>query len=192
MGVLANALQGWGHDVLRTNEPGGTPEGLSLRSLLLAENGADWDFGAELLLMVAARVQHVARVIEPALAASRTVLCDRFVGSTLAYQGAGRGLDDALILDLHRRMVGDLWPDLTVLLDVDPAIGLARSRSRLAHMGVEEGRFEVLDLRFHERVRAAFLAMAAHRPSVIVDANRSLAETHQSLVAAVSSCLPLA
>ena len=189
MSVLANFLQNRGQDVVQTREPGGTPEGLALRRLLLAENGPDWDPRAELLLMVAARVQHVRRVIAPALAAGRTVLCDLFVGSTLAYQGAGRGLDTELILDLHHRAVGDLWPDLTVLLDVDPAIGLARSRSRLAHSSIQEDRFEVLDLAFHKRVRAAFLAMAAQRASVVIDAAQSLPDTQESLIAALSAWL---
>ena len=189
MGMLAAALQSRGHDVLQTREPGGTPEGLALRSLLLAGKGPDWDPYAELLLMVAARVQHVRRVIAPALAAGRTVLCDRFVGSTLAYQGAGRGLDVALILDLHARVVGDLWPDLTVLLDVDPVVGLSRSKQRLAHAGADEDRFEMLDLAFHERVRAAFLAQAADRPSVVIDAGDSLADTQRNLVDAVSDWL---
>ena len=189
MGVLAASLQGWGHDVLQTREPGGTPEGLALRGLLLAEDGPDWNPYAELLLLVAARVQHVRRVIEPALAAGRTVLCDRFVGSTLAYQGAGRGLDATLILDLHRRAVGDLWPDLTVVLDVDPRIGLSRSMRRLGETGADEARFEALDLAFHARVRAAFLAEAARNRSVVVDAAGTLDEVQASLIEAVRPLL---
>ena len=189
MGVLAASLQASGHDVLQTREPGGTPEGLALRALLLAEDGPDWDPGAELLLMVAARVQHVRRVIAPALASGRTVLCDRFVGSTLAYQGAGRGLDPATILDLHRRFVGDLWPDLTVVLDVDAETGLARSNRRLSLTGADEGRFEMLDLAFHRRVRAAFLALAAERPSVVIDAGGTLDDVHSALIQAVSARL---
>src|SRR3546814_7554021 len=95
------------YDVLTTREPGGTPEGLSLRSLLLAEGGHVWDPRAELLLMTAARVQHVKGVIEPALAAGRIVLCDRYVGSTIAYQGAGRGTSEELILRLHKDFVDE-------------------------------------------------------------------------------------
>ena len=171
---LAMRLQAAGHDVLRTLEPGGTPEGLHLRALLLAEKQA-WDARAELLLMTAARAQHVRRVIGPALAAGRAVVCDRFVGSTLAYQGAGRGLPADLILGLHRGFADDLWPDVTVLLDVDPAVGLQRSRRRLAADGRDEGRFEALDLGFHQRVRQSFLDQAAARParSIVIDASQA-------------------
>lgn len=187
MAVLATTLQSRGHDVLQTREPGGTPEGLTLRGLLLAEEGPDWDPAAELLLMTAARVQHVRRVIAPALAAAQTVLCDRFVGSTLAYQGAGRGLSTALILDLHRRFVDDLWPSLTVLLDVAPQTGLARSRRRLGHVAADEGRFEALDLDFHGRVRASFLEQAAARPSLVIDAGQVLDTVQRDLVDGLST-----
>jgi dTMP kinase len=171
-------------DAVVTREPGGTPEGLALRSLLLSSEGAEWDPGAELLLMTAARVQHVQRVIAPALAAGRVVVCDRFLGSTLAYQGAGRGLPAPLILELHRRFVGGLMPDLTVLLDVDPRIGLSRSVRRLGVDSVDEGRFEALALSFHERVRAAFLAQAEADPSrsIVIDASRPLAEVQADVI----------
>ena len=173
---LASALGDDGCDVLTTREPGGTPEGLQLRGLLLAEAGAVWEQEAELLLMVAARVQHVRRVILPALAAGRHVICDRFVGSTLAYQGGGRGLPEGLIRDLHRQVVDDLWPDLTVLLDVDPLVGLARSRRRLADDAADEGRFEALAVSFHDRVRQSFLAQAVAAPerTAIIDASQAI------------------
>jgi dTMP kinase len=189
--ALLSALQSAGHDVLATREPGGTPEGTALRALLLAADGYDWDAGAELLLVVAARIQHVKRVIEPALAAGRWVLCDRFVGSTLAYQGAGRGLPADMILDLHERLVGGLRADLTLYLDIDPRIGLARSLRRLGQDGQDEGRFEALDLAFHERVRAAFLAQAKHDcgRSIVIDAARSLAEVQAEVIGAVTTWL---
>ena len=174
-----------GDKALVTREPGGTPEGLALRALLLAGDAPDWDPTAELLLMVAARVQHVTRVIKPALAAGRVVLCDRFVGSTLAYQGAGRGLDDGFISELHRCAVG-LLPDLTVLLDVDPRLGLLRSGRRLAASGQDEGRFEGLDLAFHDRVRASFLSQAADSRSVIIDAAGPERAVTQAVMDAVS------
>ena len=121
---------------------------------------------AELLLMAAARVQHVDRVIRPAIAAGRIVVTDRFVGSTIAYQGGGRGLPLSNILALHRLTVGDFKPSLTVILDVDPEVGLLRSRSRLATSGDNEGRFERLDTAFHNRVRASYLAQAAEAPKL--------------------------
>ncbi len=173
-----------GERALTTREPGGTKEGLALRGLLLAGDAPDWDPMAELLLMVAARVQHVTRVIRPALAAGHVVLCDRFVGSTLAYQGAGRGLDGDFIMRLHRDAVG-LLPDLTVLLDVDPRLGLRRSLRRLAASGQDEGRFENLDLAFHERVRASFLDQAAACPSVVIDAGAPEDEVRQAVIEAV-------
>ncbi len=169
--ALIPALQQAGFDALATREPGGTPEGQALRQLLLPAD-ASWDPWAELLLMAAARVQHVARVLRPAIAAGRIVVSDRFVGSTIAYQGAGRGLPVDAILSLHRLTTGDFWPDLTVVLDVDPARGLRRSRARLAKSSADEGLFEALDLAFHDRVRASFLSQAAAGAGdhIVVDA----------------------
>ena len=178
-----------GGDTLLTREPGGTPEGLALRALLLSADGPPWDPAAELLLMVAARVQHVRRVIQPALDAGRIVLCDRFVGSTLAYQGAGRGISSALITDLHARAVGGLMPDLTVLLDVDPLVGLRRSASRLGAAGIDEARFEALDLAFHQRVRGAFLDQAKTCETITIDAGQAQAEVIKCVVDRVRSRL---
>ncbi len=191
LAAVAEALAADGLDVLTTREPGGTPEGLELRGLLLSAAGSVWDQGAELLLMTAARVQHVKRVIRPALAAGRIVLCDRFVGSTLAYQGGGRGLPPALIRDLHRIFVDDLWPDLTVLMDVDAATGLSRSRQRLAGATADEGRFEALDLGFHERVRSAFLEQAEATPdaTLIIDASPPLDLVRADVTAEVRAWL---
>ncbi len=177
-GVVRHLIAGLAaqeHDVLGTREPGGTPQGEALRALLLSGEDDAWDPRAELLLMTAARVQHVARVVLPAVAAGRIVVSDRYAGSTLAYQGAGRGMAERLIRDLHTAVVDDVWPDLTLVLDLDPAIGLARSRKRLAVDAIDEGRFESLDLAFHQRIRAAFLAQAAAAPErhVVVDATGS-------------------
>ncbi len=192
VGALADALRARGRDVLLTREPGGTPEGLALRALLLAADGPSWDAAAELLLMTAARVQHVQRVIQPALDAGRMVLCDRFIGSTLAYQGAGRGLDQDFIRDLHRRAVGGLQPGLTVLLDIDPAIGLARSRRRLGLQQADEARFEALDRAFHARVRASFLAQAAQSPTLVIDAVRPAQDVEAAVIDGVSARLTAA
>jgi dTMP kinase len=133
----------------------------------------------------------VRRVIQPALAAGQHVICDRFVGSTLAYQGGGRGLPEALIRDLHRQMVDDLWPNLTVLLDVDPRIGLERSRRRLAADAADEGRFEALALSFHDRVRQSFLAQAAGAParSVVIDAGQAIDIVQRQAVARVRALI---
>jgi dTMP kinase len=137
--ALARYLESRGIPALTTREPGGTPEGQHLRKLLLTETAGSWTPLAETLLMVADRAQHIERVIAPALAAGTHVISDRFVLSTLSYQGAGRGVPAALIRDLHRQSCGDLWPDLTVIFDIDPAIGLARSKRRLSRSGSDEG-----------------------------------------------------
>lgn len=171
--ALVAALQAAGHDVVATREPGGTPQGEALRGLLLAGDDAAWEPRAELLLMTAARIQHAAHVIRPGVAAGRIVVSDRYAGSTLAYQGAGRGMDEGLIRGLHAAMLDDLWPDLTLVLDLDPAIGLTRSRKRLSEEAIDEGRFESLALPFHQRIRASFLAQAAAAPDryAIIDAD---------------------
>jgi dTMP kinase len=186
---LAAMLESAGGPPLVTREPGGTEEGLALRRLLLARDGHRWTATAELLLINAARTQHVEAVIAPALAAGRVVLCDRFVGSTIAYQGGGRGLPEETILALHRIATGDLWPDLTILLDIEPERAVARSQRRLAASGSDEGRFEALDLDFHRRVRRSFLDQAAARPAThaVIDADRPpdqvLADARRALLA---------
>ncbi|MDD3445751.1 MAG: dTMP kinase [Zavarzinia sp.] len=184
---LAAELGARGHRVTVTREPGGTPEGRALRHLLLSESGNDWAPMAELLLMVADRVQHVERVVKPALTRGEVVISDRYVGSTIAYQGGGRGIDAALILDLHARLLDDFWPDLTLVLDVPPEVGLARSRARLAQGAVDEGRFEGLDLDFHRRVRQSFLDQAARaeRFARVIDAGRAVEDVQGDALAAV-------
>jgi dTMP kinase len=176
--ALAGRLAGAGFNVLQTREPGGTPEGLELRQLLLGDQGKIWDPWAELLLMTAARVQHVRRVIGPAVARGEIVISDRFVGSTIAYQGAGHGIPAAEIENLHRQAVGDIWPDLTIVLDIDPRLGLQRSMARLARQHLDEGRFEAMSLDFHDRIRESFLRQAAARPAAhaVVNAELPLAE----------------
>jgi dTMP kinase len=188
---LAGKLAGEGFKVLATREPGGTPEGLALRQMLLGADGKIWDPWAELLLMTAARVQHVRRVIQPAIERGELVISDRFVGSTIAYQGAGHGIPENAIEDLHRKAVGEFWPDLTIVLDIDPRIGLKRSLARLGQQDLDEGRFEAMSLAFHQRVRASFLQQAAARPSsyAVVDAELPLAEVAPSAAEAVLTWL---
>jgi len=186
-GALAHLGAVLGENVVLTREPGGTDEGLAIRGLLLARGTHDWEPQAELLLIAAARAQHVARVIRPALAAGRVVVSDRYVGSTLAYQGAGRGLDEAEIVMIHNHSTGALWPDLTVVLDVDPAVALARGMARLRAEGSREDRFEALGLEFQQRVRRSFLDQAAAAPErhAVVDANRPLAAVQADVAAVV-------
>lgn len=183
--ALAAHLREAGRTVLTTREPGGTPEGIALRALLLPKDAA-WEPWSELLLMTAARVQHVQRIIRPALAAGTIVISDRFIGSTLAYQGAGRGISTEAILLLHREATGDFRPDLTIVLDLDPSVGIARSTARLARTASNEGRFEALDLSFHNRVRASFLTQAAADPRahVVVDAAWPVDDVAQAVIRA--------
>ncbi len=177
LSAVAEWLQVQGIEPLCTRAPGGTPEGKVIRSALV-QSGADWEPTAELMMMMADRAQHVGRLIRPALEAGRIVLCDRFVGSTIAYQGGGRGLSSKLILELQKIAAAEVAADLTILLDVSPAIGLKRSLKRLAEENSSEDLFERLDLGFHERVRASFLAQAAADPEhwAVVDASRPIAE----------------
>jgi dTMP kinase len=156
---LAARLAARGLDPLVTREPGGTPVAEGIRALLLdpaLEPGAL----AEALLMEAARADLVATVIRPALAAGRVVLCDRYADSTLAYQGAGRGLDLAMLAAWNRNATGGLVPDLTLLFDLDPAVGLSR---REIAAGVPN-RLDRESLAFHTRVRAQYLALARAEP----------------------------
>ncbi len=189
---LAETFGGLPGGTLISREPGGTPEGQAIRRLLLARHG-DWEPLAELLLIAAARAQHVERVIRPALAAGRLVLCDRYIGSTLAYQGSGRGLPETRIRELHAWTTGDLWPDLTLLLDVAPEQALSRGMARLAADGSGEDRFEALGLDFQRRVRQGFLDQAAAAPArhAVLDASRPLAEVKEAAAARIRDLLGL-
>lgn len=186
---LAECLANRGVDIVATREPGGTAQGETIRSLILAGADDAWDPQSELLLMTAARVEHVRRVILPALAAGRSVISDRYVGSTIAYQGAGRGISQTFIRDLHVATVGDVWPDLTIILDLDVETGLSRSRKRLSADAVNEGRFETLDLAFHRRIRQSYLDQAAVNPEryAVVDASGSPEQVRMRTVAAVDA-----
>lgn len=175
-----------GIEVLRTREPGGTPLAEDIRELLLSQRDETVDSTAELLLVFAARAQHFNQVICPALAAGRWVLCDRFTDATYAYQGAGRGLDVALISQLEQVVQGPLRPDCTLLLDIDVATGLARAGSRGAL-----DRFEIEAHAFFERVRQCYLSRADAEPArfSVVDAGQPLAQVQAQLAAVLDRLL---
>jgi dTMP kinase len=166
---LAGWLRARGEDPVVTREPGGTPLGRRLRSLLLEPGTEPIDPHTELLLYVADRVQHVLEVIDPALARGDIVLCDRFLDATFAYQGYGRQLPLELLVTLHNHPPLDRRPDRTVLLDLDPKTGLERARRRNRERGMtrKEGRFEMEGLDFHRRVRDGYLALAGSFPDRI-------------------------
>jgi len=160
--LAATLRAGSGREVVTTREPGGTPRAEHYREALLRGVAKPYGPFAEALMFAAARIDHVDGLIRPALARGAIVLCDRFADSTRAYQGAAGGLDPALIASLERVTLQDLRPDLTLILDLPAAAGLARARRR----GEAEApdRFEAEALGFHERLRSAFLAIAAAEP----------------------------
>lgn len=163
--ALAERLEAAGLVVLRTREPGGCALGAQVRPLLL-NAGQTLTDRAELFLFLADRAQHVADTVRPALEAGSWVLCDRYADSTIAYQGYGRGMDVAELQHLNDFATGGLWPDLTLLLDLPPEMGLARAMRRNAATGlsVAEGRFEAETLAFHQRIRQGFLDRARLYP----------------------------
>ena len=152
---LVARLQAHGLDVCATREPGGTSLGEHLRGLMLRRDDLQVNERAEALMMNAARAQHVAEVVRPALAGGKVVICDRFADSTLAYQGAGRGLDIQQLESVISFATAGLTPDMTLLLDLPVEVGLARK-----HAGEDWNRFEAEARAFHERVRAAYHALA--------------------------------
>ena len=181
---LAERLTAQGISVLQTREPGGTPLAEAIRrNLLSLDVEAPVDM-AELLLVFAARAQHLSKVIEPALNQGRWVLCDRFTDATYAYQGAGRGLSAKHIGTLEALVQGDRRPDTVILLDMPPEIGLARARARGAL-----DRFEQEKHAFFERVRQGYLRRAAELPDryVIVDAAQELSKVQKSLEAVIAT-----
>jgi dTMP kinase len=162
-GLLAARLQQAGHAVVATREPGGSPFAERVRDFLLASDGAAPTPLAEALLFSAARADHVARTIRPALDAGQFVVCDRFADSTRVYQGVAGGLATSHIDKLEKLVLAGLAPGLTCIVDLAPEAGLARARSR-AGAGAAADPFEARDLAFHERLRAGFLALAAKEP----------------------------
>jgi len=170
---LGGALRALGLDVVTTREPGSTPLGERIRSILLdTEPKIDHTGRADALLFAAARTQHVDEVILPAIARGAVVLCDRYADSSMAYQGAGSGIPMAEMRVLQQFATGGLWPDLTILLDLPVEVGLSRKSDQVT-------RFEAYhDVAYHERVRAAFLGFAEAEPAryAVVDATADPAD----------------
>lgn len=169
-----------------TREPGGTPLAEEVRELLLANRDEDVADDAELLLVFAARAQHLARVIRPTLAEGRWVLCDRFTDATFAYQGGGRGLSKEMISQLETMVQRGLQPDLTILLDLPVEIGLARASQR-----GDLDRFENERVAFFEQVRNAYLERAAADPErfAVIDASGTLEQVQQQIAAVLERYL---
>jgi len=185
---LASRLRTEGIDVVLTREPGGTPLAERIRDLLLAPSDESMHADTELLLVFAARAQHLAQVIRPALARGAIVLCDRFTDATYAYQGGGRGLSQERIAVLEAFVQGQLRPDLTLVFDLPVEIGLARASAR-----GQLDRFEQEGRSFFDAVRSTYLnrAKAAPERYRLVDAALPLAEVQQSLDALLPQLLEL-
>lgn len=188
---LAAELRRQGIDVVTTREPGGTDIGERVRAVLLDSRTAGLDPHAEMALMFASRAQLIAQVIRPALEAGKWVLCDRFTDSTEAYQGGGRQLGTHVVLELHRDICGDLWPELTILMDTDVASSVTRARRRNKGAEHDENRFEKENRAFFTRVHESFLAIANREPQRVVkiDARPAIDVVHAEIVRVVNERL---
>ncbi|MFO7821877.1 MAG: dTMP kinase [Lentisphaeria bacterium] len=188
---LATTLRSAGYEVCETREPGGTVLGEELRRLVKHRyDGPPATDIAELLLMAASRAQLVQEVIKPALAENKIVICDRFADSTTVYQGYGRGIDADFIQKLHAQTVGDYWPRLTLLLDLDLDQGLSRASVRAAGTGKTD-RFEEEAKSFHQKIERGFLALAAREPERlrVVSAAGTEEEVHDRVMEEVQNVL---
>ena len=182
-------LEKKGLEVIRVHEPGGTRIGEEIRSLLLSGGDEEMVDRAELFLFMASRSQLVEEVIRPALKEGKVVVCDRYIDSSIAYQGYGRGVDEKFIRLLNGFAVGSVLPDLTIVLDVETPVGLRRAKKRLN--GKTPDRFEKRNLGFHQRVRQGYFALARTEPEriKIVDADMDIKKTERAVRRCVDSFL---
>ncbi len=188
---VAEVLRDRGYEVVLTREPGGTKISEDIREILLDPKNSMSD-RTEALLYAAARAQHVEELIIPALREGKIVLCDRFTDSTLAYQGYGRGISLALLETVNKLAIGDLKPDLTIILDIKPEEGLTRIRDkRLKDSNTTEDRIEQETLEFHERVRSGFLNLALEAPGryKIIWATSSEEQIFSKVIACIDEVL---
>ncbi len=193
MTAIKNYLETAGHGVVVTREPGATAIGQRIRSIVLDPESHGMSPLCELLLYGADRAQHLSQVVVPALDAGNIVLCDRFADATRAYQGFARGLDMALINAIHDMVVGTLTPDLTILFDLPPEIGLKRTFTALedGQREVRESRFEKEALAFHAAVRSGYLALAQEEKQrfLVVDASQNPHDVLSQIKQGLATCL---
>ena len=191
IGFVKEWLQQQSLEFVETREPGGTLLAEELRALLLAPHEETISDTTELLMMFAARSQNLTENIEPALTAGKVVVCDRFTDATYAYQGGGRGIDLQKIATLEQLVQGDRRPDMTLLLDVDPEIGMARARGRAEALGGELDRIEQEAMAFFHRVRNTYLARAKQysQQYAVIDASQSIASVKQQIASALAKRL---
>lgn len=188
LAAIVEALAAAGREVVATREPGGTAGAEAIRDLLVEGEPGRWTPMTETLLHYAARVEHVERLVRPALRRGLDVVCDRFSDSTMAYQGFGQGVPREAIAALHRTVLGGFAPDLTLVLDVPVETGLGRAAARR-----DANRYERFDAAFHGRVREGFRTIAREEPSrcVLIDATRARDEVTREVLRAVGSRLGL-
>ena len=190
---LSTFFENRGQPCVVTREPGGTAIGKEIRSILLNPSNKDMVPRAELLLYMADRAQHIAALVKPRLAENSVVLCDRYFDATVVYQGFARGLDTRFIYELHRLVLEDFKPDITILLDLSPRIGLARAWKQLDNgtRSGTESRFEEETLSFHEKVRAGYLELARLEPERFrtIDASGDENQVQKDIRAALTQYL---
>ncbi len=185
---LVDKLQKEGYEIVLTREPGGTPISEQIRDVILNKENTAMDPVTEALLYAASRRQHVEEKVRPALREGKIVLCDRFLDSSLAYQGGARGLGMDLILKINEPAINGLWPDVTIFFDLKPEVGLARIN---ANSNREVNRLDVEKMEFHQKVRASFLELAERYPDryVIIDASKTPEEVAEEAYDALKAKL---
>ncbi|MES2983566.1 MAG: dTMP kinase [Pseudomonadota bacterium] len=189
--LLAKAFAAAGLSHITTREPGGSPGGEAIRQLVVSGSTDAWLPETEALLFMTARYDHLATTITPALVRGAWVLCDRFYDSTYVYQGLSKQVGSSWLDQLYSQLFANAAPDLTLLLDLPPATGLARADKR---GNIAESRFEQMDIAFHEQLRAGFLSLAAAHPQRIrpIDATQDAAAVHAAIIACVNARFGLA
>lgn len=191
--LLNAALSSAGIDVITTREPGGTPQAERIRNMMLQRDSGHFDPMTEAMMMMAARREHLVDKIWPALEKGQWVVSDRFADSTRAFQGYGLGLDSAVIEKLYTVIAGDFHPDLTLIFDIDPELGLKRSMKQMEtttnKLEATEDRYERMGLSFHTRLRQGFLETAKKYPErcVVIDATQDIATIHKQVLQVISA-----
>ena len=186
--TAVKALQEKGYEIVRTREPGGTPIAEQIRNVILDKANTSMDPRTEALLYAASRRQHLVEKVWPALKEGKIVICDRYLDSSLAYQGGARGLGVDEVLNVNLFATENTWPDLTLLFDIKPEVGLARIASNASR---EVNRLDLEKLEFHNKVRDTFLALAKKYPDryVIIDASQSREEVAKATLEAIMNRL---
>ena len=185
--LLKEYLDNLNFETIKTREPGGTPSAEILRDLLTTGEVEKWTPMSEALLMWASRYEHLIQVIEPALNSGKNVICDRFYDSTYAYQGVAHNLGIDKMEKLKKIIIGDIEPDVTFVLDIDPKVGLKRSLDR----SNQENRFESYNINFHNKIRSAFLEIAKKNKNrcVVVDASLNEQEINNLIITVIDNLI---